>query len=88
MELAFGTALGWYDGLVELLRELDNDNCVMYVIHVPMYELRRHLSFLQTIRISNFIKPTNFILGTNIQQHKVYLIIKVNVTLIDDQGHR
>ena len=33
-----------------------------------------------SIIISNSIELTNFILGTNIHQHKVYLMIKVKVT--------
>ena len=38
--------------------------------------------FLQTIfHISNSIEPTNFILGTNVQLHKVHLLIRVEVTL-------
>ena len=37
-----------------------------------MTSLCRHLRFLQTIvHISNFIEPTNFVLGTNTQQHNV-----------------
>ena len=32
--------------------------------------------------ISNSIEPTNFILGTNVQLHKVHLLIKVKVTLV------
>ena len=44
--------------------------------------LWRHSSFQQTIvHISNSIAPTNFILGTNIQQYEVHLMIKVKVTL-------
>ena len=35
--------------------------------------------------ISNSIKPTNFILGTNTQQHNIHLMMKV--TLTDDEGH-
>ena len=52
-----------------------------------MTSLWRHLSFLQTI-VSNSIEPTNFILGTNTQQHNVHLMIKMKVTLTDDEGHR
>ena len=49
----------------------------------------RHLNFLQTIvNISNSIEPTNFVLGTNTQQYNVYLIIKMKLTLTDDEGHR
>ena len=41
-----------------------------------MTSLWRHLSFLQTIvHISNYIEHTNFILGTNKQQHDVQLMI-------------
>ena len=54
-----------------------------------MTSLWRHLSFLETIvHISNSIEHTNFILGTNTQQHDVHLMIKVKVTLTDDEGHR
>ena len=54
-----------------------------------MRSLWRHLSFLQTIvHISNSIEPTNFVLGTNTQQYNVHLIIKLKVTLTDDEGHR
>ena len=54
-----------------------------------MTSLWRHFSFLQRIvHISNSIEPTNFVLGTNIQQHNVQLMIKMKVTLVDDEGHR
>ena len=33
-------------------------------------------------------EPTNFIFGTNIQQHKVHLMIKMKLTLTDDKDHR
>ena len=47
----------------------------------------RHLSFLQTIvHISNCIEPTNFILGTNTQQQNVHQMVKMKVTLTDDDG--
>ena len=53
-----------------------------------MTSLWRHLSFPETIvHISNSVEPTNFILGINIQQHNVHLMIKMNVTLTDDEGH-
>ena len=39
------------------------------------------------VHISNSIEPTNFILGTNIQEHKLHLMIEVNVTFIDNEGH-
>ena len=46
-------------------------------------------SFLHTsVHISNSIEPTNFVLGTNTQQHNVHLMIKMKVTLSDDEGHR
>ena len=46
-------------------------------------------TFHQTIAyISNSIELTNFILGTNIQQHKVHLIVRVQMTLTDAEGHR
>ena len=51
--------------------------------------LWRHLSFLQTIvHISKSIKPTNFVLGTNTHQHNVHLMMKMKMTLTDDEGHR
>ena len=54
-----------------------------------MTSLWRHLSFLQTIvHISNSIEPTNFVLGTNTQQHNVHLMIKLKVTLMDNEVHR
>ena len=54
-----------------------------------MTSLLRHLIFLQTIvHISNSIEPTNFILGTNTQQHNVHLMIKMKVTMTNDEGHR
>ena len=49
----------------------------------------RHLMFLYTnVHISNSTEPTNFILGTNIQQHKMHLMIKVQVILTKGDGHR
>ena len=54
-----------------------------------MTSLWRHLSFLQTIvHISNSIEPKNFVLGTNTQQNNVHLMIKMKVTLTDDEGHK
>ena len=45
-------------------------------------------NFIKTIvQISNSTKPTNFMLGTNIQ-HKVHLIIKVKMTMTDAEGQR
>ena len=50
-----------------------------------MTSIWRHLSFLQTIvHNSNSIEPTNFVLGTNTQQHNIHLMIKMKVTLTDD----
>ena len=39
---------------------------------------------------SNSIEPTNFVVGTNTQQHYVHLlVIKIlKVTLTDDEGYR
>ena len=34
------------------------------------------------------IEPTNFVLGTNTQQHNVHLMIKIKVTLTDDEVHK
>ena len=46
------------------------------------------LGFLHTnVHISNSTEPTNFIFGTNIQKHKMHLIIKVKVTLKKAEGH-
>ena len=54
-----------------------------------MTSLRRHLNFLQTfVHISNSIEPTNFILGTNVQLHKVHVLIRVKVTLTEAECHR
>ena len=39
-----------------------------------------------SIIISNSIEPTNFVLGTNTQQHNVHLMMKMKVTLTDDYG--
>ena len=39
--------------------------------------------------MSNSIEHKNFILGTKLQQHDIHLIIKVIVTLIDNEkGHK
>ena len=38
--------------------------------------------------ISHSIEPTNFILGTNTQQHNVHLMLKMKVTLTDNESHR
>ena len=38
--------------------------------------------------ISNSFEHTNFVLGINTQQHNFHLIIKMKVTLTDDEGHR
>ena len=40
------------------------------------------------VHISNSIEPTNFVRETNTQQYNVHLMIKMNVTLTDDEGHR
>ena len=40
------------------------------------------------VHISNSTEPTDFNFATNIQQHKIHKTIKVNVTLIDEEGHR
>ena len=40
------------------------------------------------VDISISIKPTHFILGTNIQHRKVHLIVIVQMTLTDAEGHR
>ena len=36
--------------------------------------------FSAIVHISNSIEPTNFILGTNVQLHKVHLLSRVIVT--------
>ena len=54
-----------------------------------MTSLWRHLSFLKkNVHISNSINSTNFVHGTNTQQHNGRLMMKMKVTLIDDEGHR
>ena len=40
------------------------------------------------VHISNSIEPSNFVLGTNTQQHNVHLMMQMKVTLMDDEGHR
>ena len=45
--------------------------------------------FLNILHISNSIEPTNFVLGSNAQQHNVPdLMMKMKATLADDDGHR
>ena len=45
--------------------------------------------FLHTnVYIPNSAEPTNFIFGTNIQQHKIDIMIKVQVTLSKAEGHK
>ena len=39
------------------------------------------------VLISKSIKLTNFVLGTNSQQHNVHLMIKMKMTLTVDEGH-
>ena len=39
------------------------------------------------VHISNSIEPTNFVLGINTQHHNVHLMVKIKVTLTDDEGH-
>ena len=57
-------------------------------IKFVMMSLWRYSSFLQTIvYVSNFNEPTDFIHGTNIH-YKVHLVIRVQVTLTDAEGHR
>ena len=54
-----------------------------------MTSLWRHLRLLQAIvHISSSVEPTNFVLGTNAQQHNVHSMIKMRFTLTDDEGHR
>ena len=54
-----------------------------------MTSLWRHLCFLKTIvHISKSIEPTNFVLGTNTQQHNIHLMIKMKVTLTGNEGHK
>ena len=53
-------------------------------IELAVTSWSRHLSVLQNIvYIPKYIEPTIFKLGTNIQQQKVHLMIKVMVTLKD-----
>ena len=42
---------------------------------------------IKLVHISNSTGPTNFIFGTNIQQHKIHIMIKVQVTLTKAEGH-
>ena len=71
------------------LRYALEDFCLNFKIEYLMTSLWRHLSFLQTVvNITNSILHTNFILGTNIQQHDVHRMIKVKLILTDDKGHR
>ena len=80
IKMKFGMSL-WYT-LVRFLFKF-------HKIRWEMTSLWHHLSYLQTIvHISNSIEPTNFVLGTNTQQHNVYLISKMKVTLTGDEGHR
>ena len=54
-----------------------------------MTSIWRHLRFLKTIaHISYSIEPTNFVLGTNTQQYNDHLIMKIKMTLTDDEGLR
>ena len=66
------------------------DLCLNFIkIEWVLTSLRHHLSFLLTIvHNPNSIETTNFVLGTNTQQPSIILIIKMNVTLTDDEGHR
>ena len=52
--------------------------------------LLRQLSFLQTnvYILNSTAEPTDFIFGTNIQQHKIHLMNKRHVTLTESDGHR
>ena len=34
------------------------------------------------------IEPTKFVLGTNAQQYNIHLMMKMKVTLTDEEGHR
>ena len=45
-------------------------------------------SLQKIVHISNSIEPTNFVLGTHTQQYNVHLMMKLKVTLKDDEGHR
>ena len=40
------------------------------------------------VHISISIEPTNFIFGSNTQQQNVHLMIKMKVTLTDDEGDK
>ena len=40
------------------------------------------------VHISKSIEPANFALGTNTQQYNVHQIIKMKLTLTNDEGHR
>ena len=48
-----------------------------------------NLGFLHAnVHISNSDVHANFIFGTNIQQHKIDIMIKVQVTLTKAEGHK
>ena len=54
-----------------------------------MTSLWRHQSFLLTlVHILYSIEHTNLILGTNTQQYDIHIMVKVKVTLTDDEGHK
>ena len=57
-----------------------DDDVIVMSFKFSIYKINVH--------ISNSIEPTNFILGTNIQQHEIYTMIKVQVTLTKTEGHR
>ena len=71
IEVKFGLSLRYdlYRFVFEFHKNQTDDDVIWTL-------LGRHLSFLQTIvHISNYIDYTNFILGTNTQQHDVNLMI-------------
>ena len=72
----------WYVALVDL--------CLNFIkIEWAMTSLWHHLDFLQSnVHISNSIEPTNFVFGTNTQQHNVYPRMKMKMIFTDDEGHR
>ena len=79
IKIKFGMSLRYVLGRVVF--ELYKSNGLCRCCDVLSY----HHTIIHTL---NSIEPTNFILGTNIQQHEVHLMIKVKVTLTDSEGHR
>ena len=52
------------------------------------YTFGRFVFKFHKVLIDDDVIVTSFIFGTNIQQHKVHLIVKVQMTLTDAEGQR